>query len=36
MLHEKVELKWEELQSIVQDFQLLEQLRSSLMSSVSF
>ncbi|XP_033207244.1 two pore calcium channel protein 1-like isoform X2 [Belonocnema kinseyi] len=32
MLHEKVELKWEELQSIVEDFQLLEQLRSSLMS----
>ncbi|XP_015608738.1 two pore calcium channel protein 1 isoform X2 [Cephus cinctus] len=30
MLHEEVELRWDELQSIVQDFQLLEQLRSTL------
>ena len=35
MLHEEVELKWEELQSIVQDFQFLEQLRSSLINGVS-
>ncbi|XP_043481465.1 two pore calcium channel protein 1-like isoform X1 [Leptopilina heterotoma] len=33
MLHDKVELKWEELQVIVQDLQLLEQLRSSLISA---
>ncbi|KAK0159692.1 hypothetical protein PV327_010782 [Microctonus hyperodae] len=38
MLHEEVELKWSELQSIIQDFQLLEQLRSTLMigSSVTY
>ncbi|XP_011298862.1 two pore calcium channel protein 1-like isoform X1 [Fopius arisanus] len=30
MLHEEVELRWDELQSIVQDFQLLEQLRGLL------
>ncbi|XP_034946569.1 two pore calcium channel protein 1-like isoform X2 [Chelonus insularis] len=31
MLHEEVELKWDELQSIIQDFQILEQLRPTLM-----
>ncbi|XP_043269050.1 two pore calcium channel protein 1-like isoform X2 [Venturia canescens] len=30
MLHEEVELRWDELQAIVQDFQLLEHLRSNL------
>ncbi|KAJ9576217.1 hypothetical protein L9F63_006950 [Diploptera punctata] len=30
MLHEEVDLKWEEMQSWVQDFQLLEKLRSDL------
>ncbi|XP_053597869.1 two pore calcium channel protein 1 isoform X2 [Microplitis demolitor] len=30
MLHEEVELKWDELQSIIQDFQILEKLRSLL------
>ncbi|OAD53411.1 Two pore calcium channel protein 1 [Eufriesea mexicana] len=30
MLHEEVELKWDELQYIVEDFQLLEKLRPSL------
>lgn len=30
MLHEEVELKWDELQCIIEDFQLLEKLRSSL------
>lgn len=34
MLHEEVELKWSEVQSIIQDFQLLEQLRSTLMIGV--
>ena len=35
MLHEEVELRWDELQSIVQDFQLLEHLRSTLVVGVS-
>ncbi|XP_044592960.1 two pore calcium channel protein 1-like isoform X1 [Cotesia glomerata] len=30
MLHEEVELKWDELQTIIQDFHILEKLRSSL------
>lgn len=30
MLHEEVELKWEELQCIIEDFQTLENLRSAL------
>ncbi|XP_026296691.1 two pore calcium channel protein 1 isoform X2 [Apis mellifera] len=30
MLHEEVELKWDELQYIIEDFQLLEKLRPSL------
>ncbi|XP_012535254.1 two pore calcium channel protein 1 isoform X1 [Monomorium pharaonis] len=30
MLHEKVELKWDELQCIIEDFQTLENLRNSL------
>ncbi|XP_066600553.1 two pore calcium channel protein 1-like [Prorops nasuta] len=30
MLHEEVELRWNELQCIIEDFQLLETLRSSL------
>lgn len=30
MLHEEVELKWDELQCIIEDFQVLEGLRSSL------
>ncbi|XP_046418336.1 two pore calcium channel protein 1-like isoform X1 [Neodiprion fabricii] len=30
MLHEEVELRWDELQTVVQDFHLLEQLRSTL------
>jgi len=30
MLHEKVELKWNELQCIIEDFQILEDLRNSL------
>ncbi|XP_012232885.1 two pore calcium channel protein 1-like isoform X2 [Linepithema humile] len=30
MLHEEVELKWEELQCIIEDFHLLENLRSAL------
>ncbi|XP_012287108.1 two pore calcium channel protein 1 isoform X2 [Orussus abietinus] len=30
MLHEEVELKWDELQSLLQDFQFLDQLRSFL------
>lgn len=36
MLHEEVELKWDELQYIVEDFQLLEKLRPSLIVGVSF
>lgn len=35
MLHEEVELRWDELQSVVQDFNLLEQLRSTLVVGVS-
>lgn len=35
MLHEEVDLKWEELQTWVQDFQLLERLRSELVVGVS-
>lgn len=35
MLHEEVDLRWDELQSIIQDFQILEQLRSTLMVGVS-
>lgn len=35
MLHEEVDLKWEELQAWVQDFQLLEKLRSDLIIGVS-
>lgn len=35
MLHEEVEVKWDELQYIVEDFQLLEKLRSSLPAGVS-
>lgn len=30
MLHEEVELKWDELQCIIEDFQTLENLRNSL------
>lgn len=30
MLHEEVELKWDELQYVIEDFQLLEKLRPSL------
>lgn len=30
MLHEEVELKWNELQCIIEDFQTLENLRNSL------
>lgn len=30
MLHEEVELKWDELQCIIEDFQILESLRNSL------
>ncbi|XP_012251798.1 two pore calcium channel protein 1-like isoform X2 [Athalia rosae] len=30
MLHEEVELRWDEVRSVVQDFYLLEQLRSAL------
>lgn len=30
MLHEEVELKWDELQCIIEDFQTLENLRSAL------
>lgn len=30
MLHEEVELKWNELQCIIEDFQILENLRNSL------
>ncbi|PSN50907.1 hypothetical protein C0J52_05359 [Blattella germanica] len=30
MLHEEVDLKWEEMQAWVQDFQLLERLRADL------
>lgn len=36
MLHEEVELRWDELQTVVQDFQLLEQLRSTLVVGVSW
>jgi hypothetical protein len=35
MLHEEVDLKWEEMQTWVQDFQLLERLRSELVVGVS-
>jgi hypothetical protein len=35
MLHEEVDLKWEELQAWVQDFQLLERLRADLVVGVS-
>lgn len=30
MLHEEVELKWDELQCMIEDFQMLENLRNSL------
>lgn len=36
MLHEEVELKWDELQYVIEDFQLLEKLRPSLIVGVSF
>jgi hypothetical protein len=35
MLHEEVDLKWEEMQAWVQDFQLLERLRADLVVGVS-
>lgn len=35
MLHEEVELKYDELQSIVQDFNLLEQIRAFIPVGVS-
>lgn len=35
MLHEEVHLKWEEVQSWVQDFHLLESLRNELVVGVS-
>ena len=35
MLHEEVELKYDELQSIVQDFHLLDQIRTFLPVGVS-
>ena len=35
MLHEEVELRWDELQCIIEDFQLLEKLRPSLIVGVS-
>lgn len=35
MLHEEVDLKWEEIQAWVFDFQLLEKLRSDLIVGVS-
>lgn len=35
MLHEEVELRWDDLQTIVQDFQLLEHLRLSVPINVS-
>lgn len=35
MLHEEVELIWNELQCIIEDVQLLEDLRSSLVIGVS-
>jgi hypothetical protein len=34
MLHEEVDLKWEEMQAWVQDFQLLERLRADLVVGV--
>jgi two pore calcium channel protein 1 len=30
MLHEEVDLKWDEMEALVQDFQLLERLRADL------
>lgn len=35
MLHEEVDLKWEEIMSWIQDFQLLEKLRPELVVGVS-
>lgn len=35
MLHEEVELKWDELQCMIEDFQILEKLRPSLIVGVS-
>ena len=35
MLHEEVDLRWEELLNWIQDFQLLERLRPSLIVGVS-
>jgi hypothetical protein len=35
MLHEEVDLKWEEMQAWVQDFLLLERLRADLVVGVS-
>jgi len=35
MLHEEVDLKWDEMEALVQDFQLLERLRADLVVGVS-
>lgn len=35
ILHEEVDLKWDDVQSIVKDFRLLEELRSFLVVGVS-
>jgi len=35
MLHEEVDLKWDEMEAWVQDFQLLEKLRADLVVGVS-
>jgi hypothetical protein len=35
MLHEEVDIRWEEMQAWVQDLQLLERLRADLVIGVS-
>ena len=35
MLHEEVDLKWDEMEAWLQDFQLLERLRADLVVGVS-